>query len=121
ERALLRYRQNDTVLVRRIAVALARNARENGLDAHLLAGVLLVENPWLNPDTASFVGATGLMQVMPLHAGGWGCGSDDLTDVESNICHGARILAWNLAETDGDLERALLRYNGCVRGSNTPD
>lgn len=120
EHALLRYRTGDTMLVRRIATSIVRHARENRLDPHLLTGVLLVENPWLKPDTASFVGALGLMQVMPLHAGSWGCDSSDLVDVDTNICHGARILAWNVART-GDLDRALLRYNGCVRGTNTPD
>lgn len=120
ERALYSYRA-DSTLVRRVTYALVRHARGNGLDPHLLAGVLLVENPWLKPDTASFVGATGLMQVMPFHAGQWGCGSDDLTDVETNICHGARILAWNLNEANGNMRKALLRYNGCVSGTNTPD
>jgi soluble lytic murein transglycosylase-like protein len=61
------------------------------------------------------------MQVMPFHAGAWGCESEDLTDPETNVCHGTRILAHALRRLDGDLERALLRYNGCVRGTNTPD
>ena len=59
------------------------------------------------------------MQVMPFHAGKWGCGSADLFDIESNICHGVAVLADNLrgAKT---LPKALLGYNGCVRGTNTP-
>jgi soluble lytic murein transglycosylase-like protein len=61
------------------------------------------------------------MQVMPFHAGRWGCASVDLTDLETNVCHGSRILADALRRFDGDVERALLYYNGCVRGSNTPD
>jgi soluble lytic murein transglycosylase-like protein len=60
------------------------------------------------------------MQVMPFHAGKWGCASGDLFEIESNICHGVRILASELNDA-GDLSRALLRYNGCVRGTNTPD
>jgi hypothetical protein len=60
------------------------------------------------------------MQVMPLHSGKWGCGSKDLFDVESNICHGVQILK---AALDGspNTRVALLRYNGCVRGRNTPN
>lgn len=120
ERRLL-LQSSDTLLVRRIASALVREARRNGLDPRLLTGVLLTENPWLRPDTTSFMGAVGLMQVMPMHAGAWGCGSDDLTDVDVNICHGARIFAHNLRRANGDVHRALLYYNGCVRGTNTPN
>lgn len=120
ERRLLQQRA-DSLLVQRITAALLREAWRNALDARLLTGVLLVENPWLAPDTTSFMGAIGLMQVMPQHAGAWGCGSDDLTDIDVNICHGARIFAHNLRRTGGDVHRALLYYNGCVRGANTPD
>ncbi len=117
---LRRYSDDDT-LVARIAVALLREGRRSGVDPRLLASVLLVEDPLLDPRAVSPQGAVGLMQVMPLHAGSWGCGSDDLTDPDSNICHGARILAHYIRLEHGDLNRALLRYNGCVHGSNTSD
>src|SRR5690606_12687338 len=87
ERVLLQYR-NEPELVRRIAVSLTRAGRANGIEPRLLLAVLLVENPWLNPGAESFMGARGLMQVMPMHRGQWGCG-DSLEDVDSNICHGA--------------------------------
>ena len=119
ERVLLQYR-DDEALARRIAVSLVREGRENGLEPRLLLAVLLVENPWLNPAARSFAGATGLMQVMPLHRGKWGCG-DSLQDIESNICYGAKIFASYLKSTNGNVERALLRYNGCVNGTNTPN
>jgi soluble lytic murein transglycosylase-like protein len=105
----------------RIAVALVMEGREAQLDPRLLLAVLLVENPWLDPAVISPAGAIGLMQVMPFHAGAWGCPSNDLTHAETNICHGARILAFALERSDGDLNAALLRYNGCVRGTRTPD
>lgn len=120
ERVLLRYR-NDPELVERVAVALVREANQVGLEPRLLLAVLLVENPWLDPEIRSPVGAVGMMQVMPIHAGGWApCGSD-LEDVDSNICHGARIFAHYFDRSGGNVERALLRYNGCVNGTNTPD
>jgi soluble lytic murein transglycosylase-like protein len=73
------------------------------------------------PNATSSVGARGLMQVMPAWAGFWrGCGRD-LYDVESNLCNGTRILAWYLNRHGGDEHRALLGYNGCVTGSNTPN
>lgn len=117
---VLRPFHEDEEWVRRLAVALVREGRETGLDARALASVVLVENPWLDPEIESFVGAVGIMQVMPFHAGEWGCESDDLTDPEVNICHGSRIFAQYLRR-HGNVDRALLAYNGCVRGTNTPD
>lgn len=105
----------------RIAIALIREGRATGIDPRLLLAVMLVENPWLDLAARSPVGAVGLMQVMPFHAGNWGCPGEDLEDLDLNICHGARILADALHRSGGDLSRALLRYNGCVLGTNTPD
>lgn len=119
ERVLLRYR-DDPKLVRRISVALVREANRTHVEPRLLLAVLLVENPWLKPDARSSVGAVGLMQVMPEHDGRWGCGAN-LEDIDTNICHGARIFANDMRRTGGNVERALLRYNGCVHGTNTPD
>jgi soluble lytic murein transglycosylase-like protein len=121
ERVLLGYRSDDRRLVRQIAVSLLREARRTELDPMLLLAVLLVENPWLDPDARSFMGAQGLMQVMPFHRGKWPPCAPRLDDIESNICHGASIFAAYLKQTKGDVDRALLRYNGCVSGTNTPN
>ena len=103
-----------------IAVALVREERRTGIDARVLLAVLLVENSWLDTHAVSSAGAVGLMQVMPFHSGAWGCAREDLTDVDANICHGASVLAHALVLSGGDLDRALLRYNGCVLGTHTP-
>jgi hypothetical protein len=121
ERVLLGYRSDDPQLVRRVAVALVREARRTQLEPRLLLAVLLVENPWIDPGAASPVGAQGLMQVMPFHRGQWKPCAPRLDDIDANICHGARIFAWNLKASNGNIDKALLRYNGCVRGTNTPD
>ncbi|HUF77244.1 MAG TPA: transglycosylase SLT domain-containing protein [Longimicrobiales bacterium] len=105
----------------RIAIALIREGRATGIDPRLLVAVMLVENPWLDLQISSSAGAVGLMQVMPFHAGNWGCPGADLTDLDTNICHGTRILADALRRTSGDLSAALLKYNGCVLGTHTPD
>jgi soluble lytic murein transglycosylase-like protein len=110
----------DRVLVRRISRAVVREARRQQVPPSLIAAVLITENTTLKPEARSSVGALGLMQVMPIHAGAALCGSSDLLDVDSNICHGTMILARNLRRTR-TTTAALLRYNGCVRGSNTPD
>lgn len=121
ERVLLTYRDDDPQLIRRVAVSLVREAHATELEPRLLLAVLLVENPWIDPEIASPVGAQGLMQVMPFHRGNWSPCEPRLDDVEANICHGARIFASYLKSTKGDMDRALLRYNGCVNGTNTPN
>jgi soluble lytic murein transglycosylase-like protein len=113
---LLRYR-NDTELTRRIAVALVGQGRRSGVDPRVLLAVMLVENPMLQPQAESPMGARGLMQIMPGHRGHWGCGPD-MESIEGNICYGARIFASYLREEGGDVERALLSYNGCHRSAN---
>jgi transglycosylase-like protein with SLT domain len=118
--AMLRARTPDANRADRIAEALVSEGKRSGIGATLLVGVLLTENPDLEPKATSIAGARGLMQVMPFHAGHWGCASSDLFDIESNICHGVRILADNLRHSP-NLPAALLRYNGCVHGTNTPD
>lgn len=118
--ALLRKRTPDPDRANRVATALVREARRANIGATLLVGVLLTENPDLEPRATSSVGARGLMQVMPFHAGKWGCSSSDLFDIDANICHGVQILADNLKRSR-NLPAALQRYNGCVRGTNTPD
>lgn len=119
-RVLITYR-DDARLARRVATALVREGRRAGVKPDILLAVLLVENPWINPSARSPVGARGLMQVMPGHRGQWRACPASLEDIESNICYGAQIFRAYLRETNGHVESALLRYNGCVRGTNTPN
>jgi hypothetical protein len=116
---VLRRYTRDGNLADRIATALVKEGTRKRIDPVLLVGVVLTENAKLQPAARSNVRATGLMQVMPFHSGKWGCGSADLVNVESNICHGTSILA-DLMKRKGSLRSALQGYNGCVRGTNTP-
>jgi soluble lytic murein transglycosylase-like protein len=118
--ALLKYTR-DTVRAQKIANAVVAEGGKRNLSPALLIGVLLTEDVTLNPQAKSFVGARGLMQVMPFHAGKWKqCPSSDLFSIDTNICYGTSILA-DLVKRSPNVERALLRYNGCVRGTNTPN
>ncbi|HEV8485044.1 MAG TPA: lytic transglycosylase domain-containing protein [Blastocatellia bacterium] len=117
----LRKYTGDTVLARRIAQAIVVEGGKKNIDPALLVGVVLTEDAKLDPNAKSFVGARGLMQVMPFHAGKWkGCTSADLFSIDSNICHGTSILA-DLIKRSPNVARALQRYNGCVKGTNTPN
>jgi Transglycosylase SLT domain len=111
-------RSGDPEIANRVARAIVKEARQLQLSPSLLAGVLLTENSRLEPETVSHRGAIGLMQVMRFHAGVYDCDSDDLMQVEANICHGARVFAGYLKRTK-DVRSALLRYNGCIRSRAT--
>jgi soluble lytic murein transglycosylase-like protein len=117
---LLGRRNGDPETATRIARAIVKEAGRLKLAPSLLTGVLLTENPQLETGTVSSQGAIGLMQVMHFHAGEFDCDSDDLLQVESNICHGAGVFGQYLKRT-GNVKRALLRYNGCVVSANTPN
>ena len=117
-RALVKRTRNP-VVAERAAWAVTREAGRLKVSPSLLAAVLLIENRALDSSAVSSQGAVGLMQVMPIHAGSYGCASADLQTVDANICHGARILHTYIIRTRS-VPRALRRYNGCVRGANTP-
>ena len=110
----------DRRMAHRVTKAVLHYARAHDLAPSLVAAVLVTENRTLKPRARSSVGAQGLMQVMPMHAGMRGCPSRDLGNVENNICHGTRILRTVLDRAQ-TTRGALLRYNGCVAGTNTPD
>lgn len=112
-------RRAEPEIANRVARAIVKEARQLQLPPSLLAGVLITENSRLEPETVSNKGAIGLMQVMRFHAGVFDCDSDDLLQVEANICHGSRVFAGYLKRTR-DVRSALLRYNGCVRSRATP-
>ncbi len=118
---VLRKYTKDTIRANTIADALVREGTRKNLDPALLIGVLLTENAKLDPRARSNVSARGLMQVMPYHAGKWkDCPSRDLADIASNICYGTSILAQYIKGAPS-VQKALLHYNGCVRGTNTPN
>ncbi|MEA2724312.1 MAG: hypothetical protein QOH59_2083 [Gemmatimonadales bacterium] len=114
----LARRSGNPEVAEQAAVALVREAERLRLSPSLLGAVLLIENTPLDPTAVSSQGAIGLMQVMPIHRGSYGCFAD-LVNVDTNICHGASILKHMVRRTNS-VSLALKRYNGCVRGRNTP-
>lgn len=87
---------------------LADAAEDNDLDRGLLVGIVRVESSF-RPEAVSSVGAQGLMQVMPYNGRKLKCG--DLTDPESNIACGVRVLKGFLRYYKGDIVYALSGYN----------
>jgi hypothetical protein len=117
EKVLRRHGVSSTV-ARKISWPLVEQSYRRKLDPATVMSIMLIESEG-KPTARSFVGATGLMQVMPFWAGKWrGCGKN-LYDIETNLCNGTSILAWYFGRFDTE-RGALLGYNGCVRGTNTP-
>ncbi len=114
----LARRSGNPEVAEQAAAALLTEAARLKLSPSLLGAVLLIENAPMDPAAVSSQGALGLMQVMPMHRGNYGC-SPDLVNIVDNICHGARILKHMVRRTKS-IPLALKRYNGCVRGRNTP-
>jgi soluble lytic murein transglycosylase-like protein len=111
----------------RIADAAVRQAYALEIPPALVLGVMLTENTTLKPTARSNVGALGLMQIMPrlwrpVLGRRYG---RDLRDDATNVRYGIYILRYmhnavpRYLGPDASLRRALLRYNGCVRGRNT--
>ena len=115
---VLARRSGNPDVAEQAAAALVHEAERLRLSPSLLGAVMLIENTPLDPAAVSSQGALGLMQVMPVHKGSYGC-APDLVSIQTNICHGASILKHMVRRTKS-LPLALKRYNGCVRGRNTP-
>jgi transglycosylase-like protein with SLT domain len=107
------HRSGNGLIAERAAAAVLRESRRAGLSPSFVAAVLMVENTPMDTTAVSVAGAIGLMQVMPVHDGGLGCPSTGLLVVESNICHGTRLLRMYLRR-HRTVQAALRRYNGCV-------
>lgn len=117
---VLRRRGLPRSTARQVAWPLVEHAQQRGLDPATVVSVLLVESEGNPHATNAGSGARGLMQVMPFWAGRGGCGRN-LYSIDDNLCTGTSLLAWYLDQSEGDQHRALLGYNGCVHGTNTPN
>ncbi|PWG61120.1 transglycosylase SLT domain-containing protein [Spiribacter halobius] len=88
-------------------------AKRAGLEPEWVLAVIEVESAF-NRFALSTAGARGLMQIMPFWLEEIGRPEDNLFDVATNLRMGCTILAHYLERENGDLTRALARYNGSV-------
>ena len=109
-----RYRVAEDVTTNFVSIAY-RAGEKYSLDPLLILAVMAIESRY-NPVAESFVGARGLMQIIPkyhpekLDAHG---GEQALLEPEVNILVGAQILREYLRRF-GDTETALQVYNGAL-------
>jgi hypothetical protein len=118
----------DSVRADSIAFYAVRESYRNGIPPAVVFGVMLTENSRFVSGAMSNVGAVGLMQVYPkvwLKALSGKFGKDLATD-STNIKYGVYILSQYVKSDSGavsakNVSSGLLHYNGCVKGSNTPN
>ena len=113
-----------------IAFYAVREAYDRGIPPAVIFGVMLTENAVFVSKALSNVGAIGLMQVYPkiwLKELGDKFGTDLASD-STNLKYGVYILSEYIKPKRGtetvtanDVQKGLLRYNGCVKGTNTPN
>jgi len=85
-----------------------------GLDRQMILGLIQVESAF-RKYAISPAGARGYMQVMPFWTSLIGDGDDRrLFDMRTNLRYGCVILRYYLDAEQGDLYRALGRYNGSL-------
>lgn len=138
-RDLLRTGKVNEARAWRLADVAVSEAYRRRLPPALVLGVMLTENDELKSTAQSRVGAVGLMQI---HGRSWRSAlgrmfGTNLRNDTTNLRYGVYILSYmakraaekaatdSAADTsfasDSSWRRALLHYNGCVRGTNTRD
>jgi len=90
------------------------------LQPELVLSVIQVESNF-DQYAVSWVGARGLMQIMPFWLKEIGHARDNLFDIQTNLRFGCTILSYYLKIEKGNLVRALGRYNGSLGKHQYPD
>lgn len=127
---VMRLKQVDSARADSIAHFAVREAYRRGISPAIIFGVMLTENSRFVSNAKSNVGAVGLMQVYPkiwLTKEMTKLFGRDLATDSTNVKYGVFILNQYFRPKDKtgqvkdrDWATALLRYNGCVNGTNTP-
>ncbi|MDH3351045.1 MAG: lytic transglycosylase domain-containing protein [Gammaproteobacteria bacterium] len=90
------------------------------LPPELVLAVIEVESNF-DRYAISVAGALGLMQVMPFWREEIGRPDDNLIRLDTNLRYGCTILKFYLDKEQGDLRRALGRYNGSLGKRKYPN
>ncbi len=95
-------------------------ATRAGLDPQLVLGLIEVESGF-RKYAISKSGARGYMQVMPFWPRNIGAPDHNLFHLRTNLRYGCTILRHYLDRENGDLYRALGRYNGSLGKPEYPN
>jgi len=97
-----------------------QEASKAGLRPELVLALIHAESHF-DRFAISSVGAQGMMQVMPFWKAELGRPQDNLTDNATNLRYGCTILSYYLKRENGDINRALARYNGSLGQTRYPN
>lgn len=103
-----------------LLTAVHYEATRAGLDPQLVLGLIQVESAFRKYAVSS-AGARGFMQVMPFWIKTIGLPADNLFHLRTNLRYGCTILRHYLDIEQGDLFRALGRYNGSLGRPEYPN
>ncbi len=95
-------------------------AKRVALPPELILAVIEIESNF-DRYAVSVAGALGLMQVMPFWIEEIGRPDDNLLHTTTNLRYGCTILRFYYDKEDGDLRRALGRYNGSLGKRKYPN
>jgi len=109
----------DEESARRFLALVRYEAMRAGLDPHLVLAVIEVESKF-HKYAVSKAGARGYMQVMPFWVKQIGQPGNNLFNERTNLRYGCTILRHYLDRDDGNLMKALGRYNGSLGQKEYP-
>ena len=101
-------------------ISVQYEATRAGLDPQLVLGLIQHESNFRKYAVSS-AGARGFMQVMPFWVKQIGNSGHDLFTLRTNLRYGCTILRYYLELEQGDLYRALGRYNGSLGRGEYPN
>lgn len=102
---------SDPQLAEDILLSVHYEATRAGLSPDLIMAVIFVESRF-NKYSISMAGARGLMQVMPFWVDIIGEKSHNVFYIRTNLRYGCTILKHYLELDNGNMTKALQRYNG---------
>ena len=116
---LTRFIDNE-LYRRRLLTMIQYEATRADLNPQMVLGLIEVESAF-RQYAVSNVGAKGLMQVMPFWQRYTGNESHNLFDIRTNLRYGCTILRHYSNLENGNLHRALARYNGSLGSNRYPN
>lgn len=116
---LARYVDGE-VFRRRLLTLIQYESTRADLNTQVILGLIEVESRF-RQYAISNVGARGLMQVMPFWQRYIGTDEHNLFDIRTNLRYGCTILRHYSNRENGNIARALARFNGSLGSNKYPN